>query len=158
MKKIGTSAALIAVALFTSAAHCPPKPDENPYDVARGYVQAAQFGLVVADGLFETWAAHADPAKVAAVRPTYAKVKAAVVNGLRLALDAIAIAEQASKPVDINALLAQAETAFQDLRKLIADLTAAPASTRPAAAAKAEKYPGFKLEDLPLTLLPVKAK
>jgi len=143
------------VALIAGCPHNGAGPVINPYSVARAAIQAAQLSLLVADGVFDTWAAtQADPAKVAEVRAKYVKVRTAVADGLRLAMDAVAIAESVAQKLDIAQILAQAEVAYQDLLRLLKDLKSAPTSG-PTSAPAALKVPAL-FEKLPPTLIPPK--
>lgn len=144
---------MVLVCLVVLIAGCPHNgagPVINPYSVARAAIQTAQLSLIVADGVFDTWAAtQTDPAKVAEVKAKYVKVRTCVADGLRLAMDAVGIAEAAGQKVDIAQILAQAEVAYQDLLKLLKDLKSGPAS------APTLKVPAL-FEKLPPTLIPPK--
>jgi hypothetical protein len=144
------------VPLTASCPHNGPGPVINPYSVARAAIQAAQLTLLVSDGVFDTWAAaQTNPVKVAAARAKYVKVRTCVADSLRLAMDAVAIAEAVGQKVDLAQILAQAEVAYQDLLKLLKDLKSGPASTPASAPAPKVELPEL-FEKLPPTLIPPK--
>lgn len=140
-----------AVLLIAGCPHNGPGPVINPYSTARGVIQLAQIALTMADGVFEEWAgAQTDLIMVEATRAKYTKVRTAVADGLKVAMDAVAVAEAAGTEIDLSKILAAAETAWQDLRKFLSDL-GTPAS-KPALKGTLK----LPVEKLPTTLLPVK--
>ena len=140
----------------------PTKTD--PYAIARAVIQGAQLSLFVADGVFEQWALQqTDQEKVKAARAKYTHIRTAVVDGLRLALDAVNIAQQAATDPDLSKILLQADAAWQDLKALLTDLLGKtpvppPPSSAPAKVVAKEKYKTFTVADLPVSFVPPKVK
>lgn len=154
MKKINILLLVISLALALSACprpldpNGPPAPD--PYATARAVIQGAELAVLGADGIFEIAMAFTDPTRVPELRKAYLKIRASVLDGLRLALDGVAIAESQKQGFDLAKLMAQAETAYQDLLKFIAGLKATPSSM--------PKAGPPELPPLPPTLLPAAKK
>jgi hypothetical protein len=145
---------LLLVCLVPLIAGCPhngPGPVISPYTTARAAIQTAQIALSMADGVFEIWAGtQTDLLAVEAARAKYLKVRTAVADGLKVAMDAVALAEAVGVDLDLGKVLAAAEAAWQDLRKFLSDLGTTPAS-------KPMLKGTFKMpvEKLPPSLLPV---
>jgi len=145
---------LVLSLLALLLAGCPrpvdPANPTDPYATARTIILSSQFALGIADGVFETWAlGQDDTAKVSAARIKFGLARAAVSDGLQLALAGLAIAEQAKKDPDVPKLMAQAEAAWQVLRKLLADLWALTRAT----SSTSQPSKAFTMADLPPTLL-----
>jgi hypothetical protein len=81
------------------------------------------------------------------------RIRAAVADGLKLALDGVAIAEQARVDPDLAKILFKADAAWQDLKALLTDIFGKP-TTLPTKAVS--KYKSLTVEDLPKSLIPVK--
>lgn len=99
----------------------------DPYLTARTIILQANTALGLADGIFGQWMlgqTNAEKAKKA--QATYTKVKTSVSNGLQLALNGVAIAEQAKEDPDIKKLMVEANGAWDNLRKFLEDLLAKP--------------------------------
>jgi len=153
----------LVMALLCGCPHNTPGPNDpakpDPYATARLVIQGCQLSLYVADGVFEGWAAQqTDMEKVKKARAEYMRIRAAVADGLKLALDGVAIAEQAHVDPDLTKILAKADAAWQDLKALLTDIlgkTTTP-STMPGAA-PISKYKPLTVADLPDSLIPVPA-
>lgn len=145
--------------LLTACPHNGPDvatPEKDPYAIARAVVQTAQLSLLAADGVFEIWAGFAEPAKATEARVTYTKIRTAVVDGLKVAMDGINIAESQKEGLDLPKLLAQAEAAYQDLRAFLGILTGGASSQPSPRSGFGAKYKAPAVQDLPPSLLPVK--
>lgn len=95
----------------------------DPYITARATISQAQVVVSLADGVFTQWSVtQTDPGKVTKATATYARVKTGVVNGLRLAYDAVNIAEAAHKEPDMEAIGRYANAAWTDLYSLLSGL------------------------------------
>lgn len=85
-------------------------------------------------------------------------LKLCVTDGLRIALDAVNIAEQAKTAPDMTKIMDQAELAWKDIRVFLTDLLSKPPTSQPVAkvvtVAKAEKK--YDLSALPESFLPKK--
>jgi hypothetical protein len=160
-----TLSCIMAAVLLTACPHNTPDPNtpqKDPYAIARAVIQGAQLTLLGADGVFEITVAFMDPAKVPDIRKDYLRIRAAVVAGLKIASDGVDVAESQKAGFDIVKLLAQAETAYQDILKFLGDLKAPAGPTSRAVYGVAkygtskwgEKYKDPELEKLPKTLLP----
>lgn len=142
---------LVLPTLVLLACPKPPVPGpKSPYDVARGYINDALRAVPLADIVFDVWAASVDPAKAAETRADYARVKKAVIDALYVALAAVDIAESQNAGLDLDKLFAQAEAAWQQLRKFLEDI-GVPA-TLPASLPRAGKHKPLTLADLPVLL------
>jgi len=158
MRKILTAVLLamlfVACPGFTS---CEGKTD--PYTIARLTISGTQVAVQASEAVFMAWAAaQTDMEKVKAALAKFTKIKSSVLQGLQVALDGVDIAQQAKTDPDIKKLMALAETAFQDLRKLLEELLAKPSSQPvpkdPKAVKKAMPTELEKMfEQLPKTLL-----
>lgn len=109
-------------------------PPKDPYVTARAVVQNAQLLVAAADGIFELWIALNPKMLDVGVRKLYLKIKNAVVDGLRLALDGIAVAESQKAGFDLAKLMGPASVAYQDLLKFIDGLKALPSAGPPTSA------------------------
>lgn len=122
MKKLHMLAAFLLVGC--------PNPETgkiDPYLTARTVINQANVALALADGIFNQWLlGQKDAEKAKAAQVTYQKVKTGVANGLQLALNGVAIAEQAKKDPNITDLMAAANDAWGSLRKFLEDLLAKP--------------------------------
>lgn len=159
-----TLSAIMVAVFLTACPHNTPDPNtppKDPYATARAVIAGAQLTLLGADGVFEITAAFMDPAKVPELRKDYLRIRGAVVDGLKLASDGVDVAESQKQGFDIVKLLAQAETAYQDVLKFLADLKG-PTSRAVYGVAKygsstwGGKYKDPELDKLPKTLLPTK--
>lgn len=152
---VRSKAALLALFLLVG---CPgPSGKVDPYITARAVISGAQMSLTLADGIFMQWAVtQTDPAKVKAATEKFNYIKLCVADGLRIANDAVNVAEAAKAPVDITKIMDQAEIAWKDLRVFLTDLLGKPKppASAPAKAVKAEKK--FDVSILPESLLPKK--
>lgn len=122
MKKLFMLAAFLLVGC--------PNPETgkiDPYLTARTVINQASIGVALADGIFNQWFyAQTDVEKAKKAQATFQKVKTSVVNGLQLALNGVAIAEQAKKDPNIADLMVAANDAWTNLRKFLEDLLAKP--------------------------------
>lgn len=108
----------------------------DPYLTARTIILQANTALALADGIFGQWVlGQSDVEKAKKAQAIYTKSKTGVANGLQLALNGVAIAQQAKTDPDITKLMAEANKAWINLRKFIEDLMAAPMVQPPAAVA-----------------------
>lgn len=153
MKKILTA---IVTFIMCSAFTCSAPTD--PYATARLVINGTQIAVQTSEGVFMLWAAtQTDPEKVKTALAKFTKVKVAVLQGLQVALDGVDIAQQAKTDPDIRKLMVAAETAFQDLRRLLEELLTKPASQPVAKGVKALQLPLSEPEQmflkLPRTLL-----
>jgi hypothetical protein len=153
--------------VLVSLAGCYAKGPQNgppaldPYATARAAVAGAEITLYFADDVFESWAAgQTDLIKVAKARAGYVRIRAAVADGLRVALDTIDVAEKVHAGLNLGQILAQADGAYQDLKAFLNDLFSVPASgpASRAVLAKASKHTPRLVSDLPPTLLPAGIK
>jgi hypothetical protein len=114
----------VVLLLVGACMGCPPTPDPNgppsPYVIARATIQAGQISVAVADGVFDAYIVGKPDAQ--AKREAYMKYRAAVLDALSLALDAVNIAETQRKGFDLAALLAPAESTWKDLRAFLNSL------------------------------------
>lgn len=131
---------LIPFLIVTSCAHCPVS-GSNPYNVARAVIQAAQLALNVAAGVFASFGSPSS-------QPQFIQISTAVADGLKLALDGVNVAEEQKSGFDLNKLMANAESSYQDLR---AFLTALQGRSGPTTKRGLRQ---FTVKDLPPTLLP----
>ena len=151
---------LVQLLLCTTAAHCPPTPTPVPNNIyadARFVIQGAQIALTAAEAAFNLWCGAVDQAKCTATRLEFDKVKYAVADGLQLVKIAIDVAEEQRAGFNLATLLAQAETAWEELLKFLADLGVPPPSTQPKKLGKTMSFHDRVLK-LPKTLLPIKKK
>lgn len=160
MRKILT--AVLLAMLFVACpgfTNCEGKTD--PYTIARLTINGTQVAVQASEAVFMMWAStQTDMEKVKAALAKFTKIKAAVLQGLQVALDGVDIAQQAKTDPDIRKLMAAAETAFQDLRKLLEEILAKPGPSSqpvpkdPKAVKKAVPSDLDKaFENLPKTLL-----
>jgi len=153
MRKILT---LILLALLPSCPGLTNCKGTDPYATARLVVSGTQIAVQSSEAIFMVWAAtQTDMEKVKVALAKFTKIKAAILQGLQVAMDGIDIAQQAKTDPDIKKLMAAAETAFQDLRKLLEELLAKPASA-PGIKVKMSAAPSDAealLAKLPKTLL-----
>jgi hypothetical protein len=120
---------VLAVLLALVAWGCPnPETGKvDPYLTARTIILQANTALALADGIFNQWLlGQSDAEKAKKVQATYQKVKTSVANGLQLALNGVAIAQQAKEDPDVKKLMAEANNAWGNLRKFLEDLLAKP--------------------------------
>lgn len=133
----------LAVLLALVAWGCPdPQTGKiDPYLTARTIINQGNIGVTLAEGIFNQWLfAQTDAEKAKKTQATFEKIKTGVLNGLQLALNGVAIAEQAKKDPNITELMVAANDAWGNLRKFLEDLLAKPedaalvtvASTAPA--------------------------
>lgn len=128
----------VAALLLCLLPACPRTPDAttkppiDPYATARTIILGTQLVVALSDGAFEIAASFLAPDKVPAARGTFVKIKTSVVDGLKVALDAVAVAESQKQGFDLAKLMAPAEAAYQSLIKFILSLKA-PAASAPAA-------------------------
>ena len=116
-------ALLLLGVLFLWACPNPTTGKTDPYLTARIVINQAQTAVALADGIFNQWLlGQADAVKAKESAAKYQKIKTGVANGLQLAYSGVDIAEQADEDPDIAKLLAQADTAWKDLSKLLGDL------------------------------------
>jgi hypothetical protein len=105
-----------------------PNPETgkiDPYLTAKTIILQANTALALADGIFNQWLlGQADAEKAKKTEAIYTKTRTSVANGLQLALNGVAIAEQAKKDPDIKLLMAEANKAWTNLRKFLEDLLA----------------------------------
>jgi hypothetical protein len=152
---------ILTVLLFVLLAGCPGLTNckgTDPYATARLVIGGTQIAVQSSEAVFMAWAAtQTDMEKVKVALAKFTKIKAAVLQGLQVALDGVDIAQQAKTDPDIKKLMAQAETAFQDLRKLLEGLLAKPTTQLVPKDPKAVKAAPTELEKmfeaLPKTLL-----
>lgn len=150
--------------LVTACPPCPPPqtgPGTSPYVIAKGVIYSGQLAVSLAGGFFNLWLSSrpaTTPAeKISEYKTTYNKVSTSVLNGLQLALTAVNIAEEQGKEFNLVSLLAQAETAWQQLRQFLSGLGVNVPATSLPKVSKPEA-PVFNMSDLPVTLLPKKGK
>jgi hypothetical protein len=124
MKKLMMS--LAALSLLVTACPNPETGKVDPYLTARTVILQAQTAISLADGIFHQWLLGQEADKAKAAEARYYKIKTAVVNGLKLAMDGVDIAEKAKKDPDVATLLAAADKAWQDLQKFLSDLLSKP--------------------------------
>jgi hypothetical protein len=120
---------VLAILLALVAWGCPdPQTGKvDPYLTARTIILQANTALALSDGIFNQWLlGQTDAEKAKKAQTTYQKVKTSVSNGLQLALNGVAIAEQAKKDPDVKKLMAEANGAWDNLRKFLEDLLAKP--------------------------------
>jgi hypothetical protein len=99
----------------------------DPYLTARTIINQANIAVALSDGIFNQWLlGQSDAEKAKKAQATYVKIKTGVSNGLQLALNGVAIAEQAKEDPDIKKLMAEANGAWDNLRKFLEDLLAKP--------------------------------
>ena len=119
----------LAILLATVAWGCPdPTTGKiDPYLTARTVINQASIGVTLAEGIFNQWLfAQTDAEKAKKTQATFEKIKTSVLNGLQLALNGVAIAEQAKKDPNIADLMVAANDAWGNLRKFLEDLLAKP--------------------------------
>ena len=113
----------VVVALLMGGCPDPQTGKIDPYLTAHTVINQASMALPIAEGIFNQWLyQQTDAEKVKKVQLTFAKVKTAVANGLKLAHDGVDIAKQAKQDPDVSKLLAHADTAWKDLYKFLDDL------------------------------------
>jgi len=120
---------MLAVLLALVAWGCPdPQTGKiDPYLTARTIILQANTALALSDGIFNQWLlGQADAEKAKKAQLVYQKTRTGVANGLQLALNGVAIAEQAKKDPDIKKLMAEANEAWGNLRTFLEDLLAKP--------------------------------
>lgn len=113
--------------IFGLLAGCPdPQTGKiDPYLTAHTVINQTSLALPIAQGIFNQWLyAQTDAEKAKAVQLKFAQIYTAVSNGFKLAHDGVDIAKQAKEDPDVSKLLAQADTAWKDLYKLLDDLLA----------------------------------
>jgi len=107
-----------------------PNPETgkiDPYLTARTIILQANTALGLADGIFGQWYLGkmlTDQDIANKTKLIYEKTKTGVANGLQIALNGVAIAEQAKKDPNIQLLMGEADKAWQNLRKFLTDLLA----------------------------------
>lgn len=105
-----------------------PNPDTgkvDPYITARAIILQVQTAVSLADGIFQQWAVgQPSGEELEKTKATYYKIKTAIFNGIKLALDGVDIAEQAKEDPDVNKLLEKADAAWKDLKNFLSDLFA----------------------------------
>jgi hypothetical protein len=153
MRKILT---LVLLALFSACPGFTNCKVSDLYSTARLVIGGTQIAVQSSEAVFMAWAAtQTDMEKVKAALTKFTKIKAAVLQGLQVALDGVDIAQKAQTDPDIKKLMAAAETAFQDLRKMLEELlakpTTAPKDLKIAKAPPSDLQKMF--EQLPKTLL-----
>lgn len=146
---------LAVIAAFTFTA-CPgPGGKIDPWLTARTIITQTQTAMAMADGIFNQWALHQSEDKAKEAKAKYLKVRQTVLNSLQLALDGVAIAEQAKKDPDVKKLMEKANAAWVDLQKLLTDLLG---SEQPSSMPLKGVKPGTGLRDqlkrLPPKLFP----
>lgn len=120
---------VMAILAATIAWACPdPQTGKiDPYLTARTIINQANTALALSDGIFNQWLlAQTDMEKAKEIQLKYQKIRTAVANGLQLALNGVAIAEQAKKDPDIKLLMAEANKAWDNLRQFLEDLLSKP--------------------------------
>lgn len=121
---------LILVAFVAIMAWGCPDPQTgkiDPYLTARTIILQANTALSLSDGIFGQWLlGQTDAEKAKKAETTYRKIKTSVANGLQLALNGVAIAQQVKEDPDIKKLMAEANGAWDNLRKFLEDLLAKP--------------------------------
>lgn len=122
MKKLFMLAAFLLVGC--------PNPETgkvDPYLTARTVINQANIAVALSDGIFNQWLlGQTDVEKAKKAQAAYQKIKTGVVNGLQLALNGVAIAEQAKTDPNITDLMAIANEAWGNLRKFLEVLLAKP--------------------------------
>ena len=132
----------IMVALFMWGCPNPETGKVDPYLTARTIILQANTALSLSDGIFGQWLlGQTDAEKAKKADAAYKKVKTAVANGLQLALNGVSIAEQAKEDPDIKKLMAEANGAWDNLRKFLEDLLAKPEDAALVTVASADKAP-----------------
>lgn len=136
---------LLAIVAAMLLAACPgPTGKVDPWLTARTIILQTQTAVGLADGIFQQWLLS-QPAgeKKEEAQAKYLKIKQTVMNGLRLALDGVDVAEQAKKDPEVGKLLEKADAAWRSLQQLLADLlkTPAPPASLPAKAVAGKKPP-----------------
>jgi hypothetical protein len=125
----GTTIALLIAVLTFGMSACPdPQTGKvNPYLTARTVILQANTALALADGIFNQWLlGQTDAEKAKKANDIYQKTRTGVANSLQIALNGVAIAEQAKKDPDIKLLMAEANEAWGNLRKFLEDLLSKP--------------------------------
>lgn len=115
---------LIALVVFLLMG-CPnPETGKiDPYLTARTVINQANVGVALADGIFNQWVlAQSDAEKAKKAQITYQGIKTNVLNGLQVALNGVAIAEQAKKDPNVTDLMVAANNAWDSLRNFMEDL------------------------------------
>lgn len=151
---------LVVLSVLASCPGFTSCPGKDPYATARAIISGTQVVVGMSDSVFYAWASlQSDPELVKKALAIFTKTKNSVFTGLQVALDGVDIAQQAKVDPNITKLMEKAETAFQDLKKFLADLLAkAPAtpSTMPKVAAPkpaVESDAKVLLDKMPKTLL-----
>ena len=99
----------------------------DPYLTARTIILQANTALALADGIFGQWVlGQTDVEKAKKSKAVYLRAKTGVANGLQLALNGVAIAEQMKKDPNVKDLMVVANKAWGNLRKFLEDLLAKP--------------------------------
>ena len=109
-------------------------PDEtgkvDPYLTARNIINQKHLPIAVADSIFGMWCSkQTDQEKLKATQEKYQKIKAAVLNGLQVALEGVNIAEQAQKDPNLTDLMDRANDAWTSLRTFLEELLGEPKGT-----------------------------
>jgi|WetSurSiteA1Bulk_404760.scaffolds.fasta_scaffold47736_2 hypothetical protein len=143
--------------------NCPgPTGKVDPFLTARSIVTGAQTSLTFADGIFAQWTLRqSDAVKVKTATEKYTYLKLLVSDGLQVAYQGIAVAEQAKTDPDTIKIMDKAEEAWKELRTFLSDLTPAPAAipqptSQPVAFSVKIKTPAqvqFSVASLPESLL-----
>lgn len=116
---------ILVIALVAVGCPDPQTGKIDPYLTARTIILQANTSLALASGIFAQWLlGQSDSEKAKKTQAIYEKTRTAVSNGLQLALNGVAIAQQAKEDPDVAKLLAQADKAWQSLSKLLGDLLA----------------------------------
>jgi len=136
---------LLAAILFVVGCPNPQTGKVDPYLTARTIINQASTALALSDGIFNQWLlGQTDADKAKKVQQTYVKVKTAVANGLQLALNGVAIAEQAKKDPNLDDLMSKANEAWDSLRKFLTDLFAKPEDAKLVSGFSAKHTPTSK--------------
>ena len=119
--------AIVLLALFVIGCPDPQTGKVNPYLTARTVINQANIALSLSNGIFMQWLiGQTDAEKAKKSQEIYQKVSTGVANGLQIALNGVAIAEQAKTDPDITKLMAEASVAWDSLRKFLEDLFSKP--------------------------------
>lgn len=114
---------MLMLVLLLAACPNPETGKVDPWLTARTIINGANVSLVLADGIFGQWlSTQTDPVKVKESQTRYQQVRTAVANGLQLALNGVDLAQTAKEAPDVQKLLAQANSAWAALTKLLGDL------------------------------------
>lgn len=120
---------IVAALLLCS---CPgPGGKVDPWLTARTIITQTQNALFFIDGIFNQWLLGQPDDKRDEVESKYLMVRQAVIDGLRLALDGVDIAEQAKKDPDVQKLMEAADKAWLDLKTFVANLLKTPSTMPP---------------------------